>query len=161
MRRISLLGFKCELCENPAENIHHKDRDRTNNNLENLMRLCVICHKRIHNSFGENHHLHKLTEAQVKEIKSLREKGSRIDHLAQVYNLSEAQISRICNNKRWSHLSPSSCIRRQKLTNEDVEKIKTLLKSGETQRKIGKMFGVSHTNIQKISSGEIWNSMKN
>lgn len=48
---IKLRGRKCEKCglevwlDNPITlEIHHKDGDRSNNTLENLMLLCPNCH---------------------------------------------------------------------------------------------------------------------
>ena len=38
---------KCELCNEPAYDIHHIDRDRTNNKRENLMFLCRHHHMEI------------------------------------------------------------------------------------------------------------------
>ena len=38
-------GECCEMCsKNPCSNLHHIDRDRSNNNPENLMLLCKSCH---------------------------------------------------------------------------------------------------------------------
>lgn len=48
---IKIRGHKCELCDNslwlnkPIKlEVHHKDGNRTNNNLDNLMLLCPNCH---------------------------------------------------------------------------------------------------------------------
>jgi hypothetical protein len=43
-------GFpkECLFCKNKAENIHHADMDRTNNEKKNLIPLCMSCHKKIH-----------------------------------------------------------------------------------------------------------------
>ena len=53
---INLMGHRCELCSNDvwmdkpiALEIHHKDGDRTNNNLDNLMLLCPNCHAQTDN----------------------------------------------------------------------------------------------------------------
>ena len=52
-RKITMNPF-CEMCE--AEGrvtltylVHHKDRDTTNNRDDNLMSLCVHCHRVVHN----------------------------------------------------------------------------------------------------------------
>jgi len=48
---IKLRGHKCEMCSNDkwldkpiTLEVHHKDGDRTNNDLDNLMLLCPNCH---------------------------------------------------------------------------------------------------------------------
>lgn len=41
--------IKCEICrENSYCIVHHKDKNRKNNNLSNLMILCPNCHYKIH-----------------------------------------------------------------------------------------------------------------
>lgn len=41
--------IKCEICGSTKNlDIHHKDRDYTNNNLDNLQCLCRSCHNKIH-----------------------------------------------------------------------------------------------------------------
>ena len=58
---IQLRGRKCEKCNldkwlnelMPIE-LHHRDGDRTNNNLDNLQLLCPNCHSFTHNWNGRN-----------------------------------------------------------------------------------------------------------
>jgi 5-methylcytosine-specific restriction endonuclease McrA len=47
--------IKCEICKKDTSNIlgyciiiHHKDRNKKNNNLNNLQPLCQSCHARLH-----------------------------------------------------------------------------------------------------------------
>jgi hypothetical protein len=56
IRLISQRGTKCEKCgysKTEILEIHHKDRNRNNNNLNNLILICPNCH-------SEEHHLKKL-----------------------------------------------------------------------------------------------------
>jgi len=39
---------KCEKCKNPARHIHHKDKNRLNNSMDNLQALCISCHYTMH-----------------------------------------------------------------------------------------------------------------
>ena len=45
-------NFQCRICgKDGAEaklNVHHIDYQRTNNEAENLVTLCAICHKAVH-----------------------------------------------------------------------------------------------------------------
>lgn len=42
-------GKKCKICLSDVNmEIHHKDRDRNNNNEENLITLCRNCHRKLH-----------------------------------------------------------------------------------------------------------------
>lgn len=38
----------CESCGKKAVEVHHKDRDRDNNEVENLIHLCKTCHSKAH-----------------------------------------------------------------------------------------------------------------
>ena len=39
----------CEICGNPAREVHHKDFTKDNHKLSNLVALCNSCHKFLHN----------------------------------------------------------------------------------------------------------------
>ena len=44
-------GNGCELCGSKKNLlVHHKDKDRHNNNLSNLQTLCESCHNKVHNN---------------------------------------------------------------------------------------------------------------
>ncbi len=51
VRLIEVRGMKCELCgykKHEILHIHHKDRNRSNNNFENLELICPNCHYEKH-----------------------------------------------------------------------------------------------------------------
>ncbi len=67
IRLLSERGSSCQRCNFPKTEIlivHHKDRDRTNNNLKNLELICPNCH-------AEEHYLEKnwLKRYNVQEFK--------------------------------------------------------------------------------------------
>lgn len=39
----------CQMCGKSGHGIHHKNRNRMDNNLDNLVYLCWPCHRSIHN----------------------------------------------------------------------------------------------------------------
>lgn len=39
--------YKCEICGEKAEEIHHKDNSKIDHSLSNLQALCCKCHRRI------------------------------------------------------------------------------------------------------------------
>ena len=46
---LAKFGNKCAICsKDEGLHIHHKDRNPSNNQLDNLIVLCSICHKKIH-----------------------------------------------------------------------------------------------------------------
>jgi 5-methylcytosine-specific restriction endonuclease McrA len=50
-RLLKVRGLKCERCRHPVYQIlqvHHKDRDRGNNDLSNLELICPNCHYEEH-----------------------------------------------------------------------------------------------------------------
>jgi len=39
---------KCEICGKPAKVVHHKDENKSNHSLDNLIALCFNCHESLH-----------------------------------------------------------------------------------------------------------------
>lgn len=51
----------CEICGNFGKIKHHIDYDRSNNNPDNLIVLCYLCHKKIHS-------IEKFDEPKLKKL---------------------------------------------------------------------------------------------
>lgn len=45
-----IYDFKCQICGSvsTSNHVHHNDQNRKNNDVFNLIPLCVICHKMVH-----------------------------------------------------------------------------------------------------------------
>ena len=39
---------KCEICGEPAKMVHHKDENKSDHSLDNLIALCFNCHESLH-----------------------------------------------------------------------------------------------------------------
>lgn len=49
-------GSMCKICgSNQKINVHHKDKDRQNNKIDNLEVLCTNCHAKIHENWKNAH----------------------------------------------------------------------------------------------------------
>lgn len=91
--------------------INHKDENGSNNCVENL-EWCTRTYNanyghRLEKTRGENNIFHKLTELQVKEIRSIYRKNSREfgqPALARRYGVSRGAIQSIVINRKWKHL---------------------------------------------------------
>ena len=53
---------------------------------------------------GESSKTAKLTEEQVRQIRTLRSSGADLRILAAQFRVSESTISAICSGKRWAHI---------------------------------------------------------
>jgi hypothetical protein len=53
---------------------------------------------------GEDHHLTKVTAAQVRAIRQKRAKGATLSALSLEYGVSMSGISGIARGKTWGHL---------------------------------------------------------
>ncbi len=105
--------YKCEDCSLSDKEsykkygsllaVHHIDQDRTNNNMENLKCLCVVCHQQYHLKTGEKNFLTTLKDDDIREIRSLKGKVTSIE-LGNRYNVDRCTISKIWNNKNWKHI---------------------------------------------------------
>lgn len=54
---------------------------------------------------GSKHHLAKLDEKKVMEIKKMIKDGYTNKEIAEIYNVDQSNISLIRNGKRWSHVN--------------------------------------------------------
>lgn len=105
---------------------------------------------------GEDHPNSKLTEKDVFEIADLLKNSEvRMVDIAEQYDISRDQITRINNGHAWDYFNFDYPIRRNKTKTDIVDEIKQLLKeSSITQRKIGEMFSVGRTTITAINLGK-------
>lgn len=118
--------------------------------------------------YGENHPNHKLTDAQVTEMRQLYSTGNwLLKDLAERYGIS---LTCACNAVRamsWRHTA-ARCEKfdhRRRgeahqgsiLTEQDVKDIRRLYRAGGiTQTKLGEVYGVSQNRISKIVNGHGW-----
>ena len=58
----------------------------------------------IHPRPGEAHHKAKLTDADVIEIRRLRQSGSKLIELSNRFGVSMTMISYIARRKNWTHI---------------------------------------------------------
>jgi group I intron endonuclease len=105
----------------------------------------------------------KLTEVEVKEIKSLLKEGTMTQkEIGTMYNVDDVTICHIYTGVAWKDVGEDmSKIHpgkrgNSKLTKEQVLQIKTLLKEGKLQKEIAKQFNVRVGTISEIKSGKTW-----
>jgi len=70
--------------------------------------LAKLQHGRLNNwksREGSKHHMAKLTEKKVKEIKIMLSNGYTNKEIAEIYNVDQSNISHIKSGKRWSHVN--------------------------------------------------------
>jgi predicted XRE-type DNA-binding protein len=91
--------------------VHHKDRNRQNNRLENLVYKNGDEHLREH-FCGSQNPAAKLDEQMVIQIQELLLNGMTQRRIARRFGVQQSTISRIKNGQRWGHLpgaQPASC----------------------------------------------------
>lgn len=100
-------------CDNPNNFpvVNHKDSDIYNNRADNL-EWTTNSGNAIHGykfgnregCKGEKHGRRKLSEDQVMALIKRRNEGAALIELADDFKISIAQVSRIANGQRWSHI---------------------------------------------------------
>jgi predicted XRE-type DNA-binding protein len=91
--------------------VNHIDGNKLNNNINNLE--WVTASENIQHSYdkkltpsGENHHQSKLTENNVRQIKTLLSRGFSQRKIAKMFNVSQCPISEINRGLIWKHIFP-------------------------------------------------------
>lgn len=105
--------------------VHHKDGNKRNNDLDNLKLKTLSQHTKDHYANGDLHKLtlediqkswlsrpkgidspwHKLTEDQVREIRKKLSDGAKARATAREYNISHVTVIRIRDGVDWKYLS--------------------------------------------------------
>lgn len=96
----ALLGFECL----------HGDDDPANNRLDNLRwgtrsENAQDSRAKGRNACGERNGHAKLTEDDVRQIRTLRTNGATFREVARRYGVCWQLISHICLRKRWAHVA--------------------------------------------------------
>ena len=90
----------------PGEHIHHVNRDKTDDRLENLRVLTAIEHGRLHGHDvrGEACPFAKLTEEDVREIRACYTYESGAS-LSRRFGVTAATICDVQQRRNWKHVS--------------------------------------------------------
>lgn len=112
---------------------------------------------------GEGHPGHKLTQAQVVEIRNAYASGVSGNVLAQSYGLSEPYVFKVISGGTWKDaggpiVPPVKFTKPRKqpkrLTQQEVEQIRQIVESGElNQTETAKRFGVLQCHVSRIVRG--------
>jgi predicted XRE-type DNA-binding protein len=108
----------------------------------------------------------KLKEAETVELIALLENTSlSYAAVAEKFGVSITHVSRIAQQKSWSHLKRSAPVSARKpgtskVKATDVLTIRRLLADGVSQRKIATQFGVHQSNISLIKTSKAWAEVK-
>lgn len=89
--------------------IHHKDHNGANDDVSNLCYVTpsehlTITNKALNVRFGQQHHLAKLDEDMVIQIRKLANSGISGVQLAANFNVAPCTVSRILLGKTWKHV---------------------------------------------------------
>jgi hypothetical protein len=142
--------------------INHRDGVKTNAAVSNLEYLTKAEHTWQNivlgqTSPGERNGNAKLTEAQVRLIRSLRGKVRQVD-IAADFGVSQLLISKIQRGESWKHVpldGPVAPVLRGALADDEVREIRR--RRGITpQSELAALYGLSQGDISKIHLGKTY-----
>ena len=156
--------------------VNHIDGNKHNNILSNLE--WVTESENVRHAMrtgltpvGEDSHMSKLTETQVREICKELEKPryyGQLSELARKYNISEITIQHIANGKNWVHVSKDynidfslrgvESILTESQVREICEELSTRTYHGQNVD-LAKKYGVSASAIKEIKGRRSWTSI--
>jgi hypothetical protein len=167
--------FVCHKCDNPpCVNPEHLFLGTNLDNVRDAMQKGRAKMPPINDNSGERCGTSKLTSAQVLEIARRIDAGELHKDLSAKFGVSSSVISRINTGRRWSSVTGRSIVNskewrklprpetsgekhpRHKLTQGNIFEICKRLDSGESQRKIATIIGVSRAAIESIDQGKSW-----
>lgn len=105
----------------------------------------------------------RLTDDQVRDLRRRYTAGESQTFLASSFGLSQAQVSQAVRGETYwwvdgdvsAKAEPQGRAPRQcwKLTEDDVTRMRALADDGVSMRKIGALFGISHSHVSRILRG--------
>jgi 5-methylcytosine-specific restriction endonuclease McrA len=101
-------GNHCCICSKDKRlHIHHKDSNIKNNSIDNLMTVCVLCHKAIHSVFPTGKKKKSMEQAKKRreEIHILIENGKTYREVGELYEISPQRVHGIIKK----HLELDEC----------------------------------------------------
>ena len=167
---LMMLAFNPPTTYDPKIDIpNHLDGIKYHNTLDNLEWTDLIGNARhaiennLHKMYGEENPNNKLTEFQVREICELIQSGKYFDiEIAEMYNVSYANISDIHKGKIWNKISKDYDLSKRKLkgkgiTRDQAIKICELLEENKYNiSQIADMVGTSNGVIFSIIDHKCW-----
>lgn len=143
---------------NPDLETVHLDHDKFNNHYRNLRQVTTVERARRVTKAHRSKNF-KLTEAEVRAIKSSKESPTL---LAQRFDVSTLQILRIQRGDCWAHILPGKTRPKQAAPStppETVARIKALLEEGKSGKTIGALVHVTETTVSRIKRGKTYKSI--
>src|SRR4030042_3430174 len=104
----------CSLCGAPdAHEIHHLDEDRRNNSKENLIRICINCHDKLHHGWhvGKKAHLdviESITGVGVEDVYDIEMESPYHNYVANGFVVHNS--TRYCNYSKGKFDEEITCI---------------------------------------------------
>lgn len=142
----------------PDHHVDHINSVRSDNRLGNLRYLHATENSRQgkHWIRGERGSSAKVTERIAEEIRvRYATEDVTMKGLGSEYGIAKGTVVHILKGRTWAHVGGPTNVRKKrgKLSRTDVVQIKVLLRQGENQGVIAKMFRINSRTVSKINTG--------
>lgn len=104
---------------------------------------------------GEENPLSKLTEATVLQMRVRRAAGESVGELASEFGVTVAVASRVCVGEAWRHVGGplTRTSLKGKLSEDDHEAIRELVRNGLSQAKAAARYGIDPSTVCRLVNG--------
>lgn len=139
--------------------VHHKDHDKTNNDVSNLMWcdrsyniLCAL-DEGVNPSRGETHHHAIHNEEVIQDVCRMLQEGYRNMDIASELGVGKGVVAQVKRGDLWVHISKDytfNTIRKDRLSLDTIHKICSMLEDGISPPEISDKLGVVKETVYRV-----------
>lgn len=152
-------------CPDPTLDVHHKDHDKSNNNVENLewctrgYNIKAAMDAGVNPQKGETHSASVMTEETVHEVCRLLQEGWRTIDICSHLGVAKHNVCEIKRGNNWSHIKKDyniHVVRKERISKQKVHLICELLEQGLSDKDITQKLKLQRHIVPRVRRRETY-----